>query len=388
MTDFDREERAFRSALDTHSGDVPDDRVQFTPRSRTRWVLPLAAAVTVAALALPLAAFVRDHASPGPATPETSGPVDNSWRWIAFRDVEAQAPAAWDYDYEPVRPDCIRIGVDASEGDIWRADVPDRPYVTVGVPNRMVPAIGCVRRPQPGDPDPAFGALPFALWQPYVKLDEARPDLADSDRQNGRWQYEGWQLTRTTLGRVQITVLASPDDPDLAETVMASARQVETTTLGCPTTSPVDAQQFTKPTGAPVPAAVDVAAVAICEYSRRPGHDGLEGSRRINGDAARQLVEAIHDAPAGSGPDRPQNCVHDMYGDQAIALRFFGLDETTQPLAEAYVYYDWCFGNGIVDSDGSRQLTFANCHPLFARPPITLWSSSAGIAETCGPLGG
>ena len=98
-------------------------------------------------------------------------------------------------------------------------------------------------------------------------------------------------------------------------------------------------------------------------------------------------MEAIHDAPRSGGPDEPQHCLKTMYGDTAIALRFFADPrETTDPLAEAYVYYDWCFGNGIFDSETTRQLTEANCAPLFAKPPISFWSGQRVVAEVCGPL--
>ena len=77
-----------------------------------------------------------------------------------------------------------------------------------------------------------------------------------------------------------------------------------------------------------------------------------------------------------------------MYGDAAIELRFFSSREAiTEPLSEAYVYYDWCFGNGIFDSQGTRHLTRENCQPLFAEPPINLWSGQGPVVKACGPLG-
>ena len=143
-----------------------------------------------------------------------------------------------------------------------------------------------------------------------------------------------------------------------------------------------------RPSGAAIPPSSEVEAVAICEYSRTSGHVGLEGSRRLTGSAARDLVEAIHQAPPGGGPDEPEHCLDDMYGDRAIALRFFANPaETETPRAEAYVYYNWCFGNGIFGVDEARRLTPGNCGPLFARPPITLWSGQSSIVQACGPLG-
>lgn len=390
MADFDREERAFRTAMTTHVVEAPTDPLEVGTRRRPWWLVGLAAAVAVTAVVLVVPTLSGDRAD-DPVPPGGPKPtnVDEGWdwRWVSYRDVEVKAPANWHFDYETLRPDCIK---DAQRPrDPWARDVPPAPYVMVGVPWRSSPAIGCFRKPEPGDPDPAFGQLPFALWQPFVKLDEARPDLDEyPDRKDGQWEYRDWTLTRTTVGPVQITVLAPPTDSSLGDRVVASARQVETTSLGCDPGSPVQGVRFARPNGSPVPRADEVAAVAVCEYARTDGIVGLEGSRRITGDAAQDLVRAIHDAPSGGGPDEPEHCVDDMYGDRAIALRFFATeDEVAAPLAEAYVYYHWCFGNGIVDSQGTRQLTPENCAPLFANPPISLWSGQHSIVEACGPLG-
>lgn len=387
MNEFEREERAFRTALITHAGDAPDDSPRVAdPAGRGWWVsLSAVAAVAAALLLLPLAVGGDDDRPTPPSDSPTTGWEDGDSRWISYRDVEVRAPAAWNYDYEAVRPDCIDP---RNPKDPWAHDVPNAPYVMVGVPARAVPQVGCFRKAAPGDPDPAFGALPFTWWQPFIKLDEARPDLQYPDRMDGQWQYHDWRLTRTTIDGVQISVLAPPGDAALGRDVLSSVRQVEITSLGCETDSPAQSERFAQPNGPPIPAADEVAAVAICEYSRIDGRAGLDGSRRITGQTARSLVSAIHNAPPGGGPDRPENCVDDMYGDHAIALRFFAAnEETDNALAEAYVYYDWCFGNGIVDADGKRQLTQANCAPLFVQAPITLWSGSRPIVEACGPLG-
>ena len=321
---------------------------------------------------------------PGATTPAAQVSASD-WRWVGIRNIEVLAPRTWGFDYEAVRPDCIDPRNPAR--DPWAKDVPEAPYVTVGTPERGVPAIGCLREREPGDPGPAFGDLPFSLWMPFVKLEQARPDLEDPGRADGDWEYEGWRLTRETIDAVQVTVLAPPDRPSLGTDVLGSVRQVETTSLGCASTSPVQAVKFARPSGAAVPPAAKVAAVAICHYSRMSSGRGLEGSRRVTGHEARDLVEAILDAPASAGPDEPENCVKDMFGDTALTLRFFeGPEETKTPIAEAYVYYDWCFGNGIFDSQGARQLTRANCSPLFAKPPVSFWSGQMVVAGVCGPL--
>lgn len=384
MSDFDRAEQAFRDALNTHAAEAPDEAPRVRARRRPWWLIGTAAAVAAAAT------IVVPSLLAGDKEPDRTPVIRDGgdWQWVGLRDVEVQAPAGWTYDYEAVRPDCINVD---NPHDPWAKDVPEMPYISVGSPNRGIPTIGCLREPQAGDPDPAFGALPFALWQPYVKLEGARPDLDYAEHQDGEWRYRDWHLTRATIGAVQLTVLAPPSRPELGETVVESARRVEVTHLGCDPESPAQNERFAVPDGLPVPSAGDVAAVAVCEYSRMrdlPTLVGLEGSTRITGEAARELVLAIHSAAAGGGPDDPEHCVDDMYGDRAIALRFFGdAGDTTTPIGEAFVYFDWCFGNGIVDARGKRALTRGNCAPLFGRAPIGFWGGQAAVVAACGPLG-
>lgn len=347
-------------------------------RSRTGLAAGLAVLALVVGTGVAVTALTDDRKDAAPVEE-----VHDDWRWVAFRDVEVKVPPTWWHDYETLLPGCVQRPL--RRGDPWASDVPRAPYVTVGTPSRPVPMIGCLGRPKPGDPDPAFGALPFELWQPFVKLDLARPDLDRPERDEGTWEHRGWHLTRRTTHGVQITVLAQ--DPDVAKGVFDSLRTVETTALGCPTNAPLIRGRFPVPVAAPVPRAEDVEAVAICQYARADAftEGGLEASRRLAGDDARRLTTAIHAAPRVGGPDTPDNCVKDMVGDRALLLRFFG--DEGDALGEAYVYYDWCFGNGIVDSTGSRRLTRESCSPLFAEPPISLWSGQQPVVKACGPLG-
>ncbi len=303
------------------------------------------------------------------------------WKWVAFRDVEVKAPVGWPFKYDAAVPECIRHPRDPKGP--WAKGVPRTPYVMEGGDGRVVAAVLCLRKHRAGDPRPVFGQLPFALWKPYVKLGLARPDLKMPEGRNGTWTYRHWRLTRTTVGKVQISVLAPPRRPHLGTRVIASARRVTTTALGCDTASPVQSRPFMTPTGPPIPEPAAVEAVAICEYLRTPGRAGLEGSRRITGPAARRLVSAIRSAPAGGGPNAPSHCLPTEYGDRAIALRFFGTSTSTTPLADAYAYYDWCFGNGIVDSAHTWRLTKDDCAPLFAKPPITYWSGPGEVFPVC-----
>lgn len=354
------------------------------PDRRRREAATIAIAVAVAAVVV--GAFVAVPALFGGPDPvglsgaEQTTRVDESqWQWVGLHAIEVRAPIGWDFAREVVRPDCIDP---EDPNDPWGKTVPAAPYVTVTSLQQAVPMIGCTAS-RPGNPDPAFGDLPFPLWQPHVRLDVVRPESSQlPDRTDGQWTHEGWGLSRRTFGDVQVSVLTAPDGPDIAEEVFASIRTVETNHIGCETTPPFS-EGFPKPDGDPVPPAGDVEAVAVCDYSRIDGHEGLQGSWLMTGQKAHDLTSAIFDSPAGGGPDKPQNCSPDMCGDSAVALRFFGPDHSV--LADAYVYTQWCFGNGISTSSGLRTLTLENCGPVFSRPEVTWWGGQAQIMRLCRP---
>lgn len=386
MTDFEREERAFREAFAGQALDAPTITPEPAVRQRG-WLSAGLVAATVLAVVGTTFVLQRDG-DPKPPVP-TPVVTPSYWdqhegRWISFRDIEILAPADWSYDYEAIRPDCI-TEPPTGERDSWADDVPRKPYVSLGSEGRGVPLVGCIRDPRSGDPDPAFGQLPFRWWQPYVKVEVARPDLGRPESRDADLEYRGWHLTRSTTRGIQVTVLSAPDNDALGAAVQSSLRAVTTSNLGCQIDSPVQRDGFRQPTGAPVPTADAVGSVTICDYDRDTEHGGgLGGSLRISGAAARDLVQAIHDAPAGGGPNTPNTCLHDTSRDRVIALRFFDAAENASSvLAEAFVYTASCFGNGIVDSRSEHQLTRANCGPLFAQAPIGFWGGSAGVFESC-----
>ncbi|MCW2766105.1 MAG: hypothetical protein JWO11_2064, partial [Nocardioides sp.] len=95
--------------------------------------------------------------------------------------------------------------------------------------------------------------------------------------------------------------------------------------------------------------------------------------------AAEDLLAGIKSAPTGGGPDHRDQCVPDAYGDHSIALRFHH-DGATD---DAYVYYDWCFGNGIDDGTTRFELTADNCAPLFG-DGLTAWQYMSFLRTRCG----
>lgn len=163
---------------------------------------------------------------------------ESQWQWVGLHALEVRAPAGWGFQREVGRPDCVDP---EKPGDMWGASVPTSPYVTSTAAQRAVPMIGCVP-PRPGNPDPAFGDLPFSLWQPHVRLDAVGTEVSGQtgtlEHADGEWTFEGWHLARRTFDDVQVSVLSAPGSPDLSGQVFASARSVEVNTDGCATTSP------------------------------------------------------------------------------------------------------------------------------------------------------
>lgn len=382
MTDFEREEQAIRDALTQHASEAPMVPDVDRPARRGRAVAVMGAAVAAvlvgASFVVPALFGGQDPIDPSGAD-ETSWVDESQWQWVGLHAVEVRAPIGWGFAREVVRPDCINS---EDPDDPWAKEVPAAPYVTAAALQQASPSIGCTAA-RPGNPDLAFGDLPFPLWQPHVRLDVAGLDTAQRpDRVDGQWTHEGWRLSRRTFDDVQISVLTAPDGPDIAEQVFASARTVDTNHIGCETTSPFD-DGFPQPEGNPVPPGTEVQAIAVCDYSRIDGAEGLQGSWRMTGRQARDLTSAILASPEGEGPNEPQNCSPDMFGDSAVALRFFGSDDTV--VADAYVYTQWCFGNGIATSSGSRVLTVENCSPVFSRPEVTWWSGQRAVLRLCRP---
>lgn len=376
-----RAARAFRDAFAAHGDEAPLEplAVPTAPRRRTWWVAGAAAAAVVAAVAVPTVLTRGDDTGDAPSADDPTTAVTRlapGHRWLGYRDVEVQVPESWPFGDSPSRPDC------ASLDRSYRG--PERPYVEIGTGFGAVVGIGCSPEELPADLPAEFGVLPFQYWVSHVTLADPREDSAD-----GSWTFRGWTLTRRTVADVQVSVLAAPEDAGLADDVLASARTVTTDANGCPVTSRAQEEEFQVPAADPVPDGTWRGVVALCQYSRGvTSPAGLIGSRQLAGAAARSLVAAIGEAPVGGGPDNPGSCSHDDFGETALVLRFLPSDPDragTGAVPEAYVYYDSCFGNGIVDSATTRTLTRSTCLPLFAEPPVRLWIAHSGVANVCIP---
>ena len=373
VSEFDREEAAFRDAFARHAEDAGTTGFG-TPRRHWRAPLLVAAVVLLIVGAAVGAVSTRDD------KPDSS-PADGTGlehaQWIGIRNIEVKAPADWAPKYEPALPECIR----GNTNDPAQPSLMKQGYVVIGVPERFINAIGCVRTRDVGDPDAAFGDLPFPLWRPYVKVVPARPDLAEGNEEyrDGAWEFRGWRLTRKTVDDVQVSVLSVPGDDALGPEVMSSARRVSWNSLGCP----VDSAVLDHPDvdARPLPAPSDVTGVVVCDYERNQWGHGLAGSRELAGNAASALVTAIQDAPPVPSAGRGTTCRHRT--DRALTLLFRG--SGGQVATSAFVYVDSCAENGVVVPGlGTRQLTRSDCSPLFAEPPIGLFiPRTSAVRRAC-----
>ncbi len=344
---------------------------------RSRWVLvPVAAAVALVAGTWFVAsgsdtshpaALSPGTASEGRASAEApSGATPSqppaTTRTVRSRNVAVDVPATW--------PDRVDLP------DLWCA-VADpgsfvgRPYVALPEPPRPAVSYGCKLSEVPA----GFPPIPRRLWQGHLEFRLAARGLVP----DGVRTFHGWTLTAKTVGEVQVSLLTDGTTAPLAATIMSSARVVDVDAVGCDTTSPAQSSRFVPPRKPFDISRAEVDSILVCQYART-GTVGLIASRRIEGTAARDVVQAMRAAPPGGGPDtKPENCPDDEFGHEALALRLGGPDGV---VGDVYVYYDWCVGNGFDDGTTRRELTRAACSPLF-HDPVRIQAASKDVMFRC-----
>ncbi|MEI7054410.1 hypothetical protein WBG06_01220 [Nocardioides sp. CCNWLW239] len=423
MSDFEREERAFRAALSRAADgfeprelDIPGateatDEVETTDekapvRRRTTWILAAAAAVLAVVGLGGVVANLQSNgggdattaasdegaaedssggapkalSEQGEAAPEGTytdrGRTDlpapaEGMRWAVRYDIAFQVPEEWADATAPARPDCI-----AEPGDQWDT-VPRTPYVA-NVTNQPVPMIACN---ETADRDfPAqFGTVPFSLWQPYVLVEKPEPNAAEPE--TGSWEHEGWLLTRVQIEDAYATILTGPGDDDVNAQIKGSLRTTPKDPYGCETASPLAEGDPVRPKTEPKTSALEGGvpeSIAVCRYE--PSSASLTGSREITGAAAAALVEAIRIAPARSGPNTPQNCAAGQPITAYVILRIFREEGAPR---DVYVNYENCDDHGFFDGTTVRELTPAACRPVFAEEPVTIYSAQGDVARVC-----
>lgn len=432
MSDFEREERAFRAALARAADgfeprelaipgaaevsgpvDVSDETEQSEQteekapvRRRAPWILAAAAAVLAVVglggvvanlqiggsgdegMAASDAAGAEDRSAGGPealsenegAAPEGTyesqsrtdlpAPADGN-RWAVRYDIAFQVPEEWADATPPALPECI-----AKPGDQWDT-VPRTPYVA-NITNQPVPAIAC-NETDDRDFPPQFGKVPFALWQPYVLIEKPGKGAI---LQTGSWEHEGWLLTRVRVGDdTYATILTGPGDEKVNQEINGSLRTVAKDPYGCETASPLAQGDPVRPKSDPATSPLegdDPESIAICRYE--PSSASLTGSREITGSDAADLIEAIRSAPARSGPNTPQNCAAGQPVTAYVILRIFR--DGGEP-GEVYVNYENCDDHGFYDGITVHELTPAACRPVFAEEPVTIYSAQGDVAKVC-----
>ncbi|ADP82326.1 hypothetical protein [Pseudofrankia inefficax] len=348
-------------------------------RDGRRALRPAVAAVAALGLVLccTLTACARagGAAEAGPARtgsrPSDATPAPPSWRTESFLDAVVDVPASWGFDAAPTSDWCVPLGQSPAG--------PRQPYVDTRGPGSVVMMIGC-----PGGthgPDLNGSGVPPEYWTTHLWF-AATPAPAGSARvPDGRVSADGWTRIVRTVGSAKVLVLSDGAHLGDAERVIASARRATVDPHGCAASSPIQAGGFVRPAHPFDVAglrAVGGAAVCLYDLSRPVGTPGLVAFRAIGGPDATALLAAIQAAPVGGGPDAPQDCVKGESGDTAIVLRLVAAGVAR----EAYVYYDWCFGNGIDDGTALRALTTDDCGPLWAER-VTLWSGPGGPFQVC-----
>lgn len=334
--------------------------------------LPLALVLAVASAAL---TACGDESSPGAphdgAGSDTAAPLPApaaGYTWLSWHDVAVQVPEEWGLGYEPRSDWCVR-------GEPKRGEREPAPYYALDPSSGAVLDILCA---EPAEHHPsAFGEAPESTWAPHVVLESAtdEPDTVVSD--------DGWTMSARTIGDVRVRVLSHGADGIDVDAILDNARRFTVDANGCEPTSPVQAAEFVRPAPFDVTAIEAADSISICQYARtgRPDAPALTGSREIDGRQAARLLAGLQDAPVGTGPDKPQNCVDDEYGETAVAIRLHH-DGTTD---DVYAYYDWCFGNGTDDGTQHRRLTAQTCAPLFVAP-VRLLSYSSSLEGICDPV--
>ncbi len=328
--DLDRAERAFRSALaERVSAYEPVAMVAPGPARRRRWPALLAVAalvVVVVGAGLAVRATRHDHAAP------TDLPA--GWRWESHRDVMVAVPGTWGYAAAPDDQWCV--------GGARHA--PAQGYVDTSRPTDGSTDVKCT-----SDIPPASA---FAVHLSF--LDRTRPAPVPA----------GWQnLSRIVAGQ-RLTVVTDPAHVALARRILATVRVVDTDQNGCDTTSRIQQQGRVRPPAFDITRLDGVETIAVCQYDLEvTDQPGLNASRMLTGRDARDELAALQAAPLGGGPDRPNSCLHSMWDDAGLVLRFTSTDGTTHDM---YAYYDGCFANGIDDGTHVRELTTDDCRPLWS----------------------
>ena len=272
------------------------------------------------------------------------------WRWESYQTIELQVPDDWGYGTTSMPPCLVRE---------LRP-----PYV--GRPG-AIRAIGC------RDPYPELAYRASYLWfgaRSRGAAAEARladRGIASGSRTPGvRLADHGWTEETRSVDGVLVTVLS--DDDTLRGRIFASARVINGRDVnGCTPDHPLAHKPQGRPASTGGLASIgSVESISVARYAIRvrttPSFDNrsapLIASSTITGEAAQTLVNAITNAPEGSGPN-VEDCL-DSYGQQVMVLTVHGSERDQEVLMR----YNGCHFNGTDDGETLRQLTAQIAQPL------------------------
>lgn len=394
MTDEDiRAERAFRMALAEQAESLHPVPLTIYRRPTSHWrsLGAVAAVLVIIAGAGLLATRWDDGRAPVERDPagEHLGDLprpDEGWKWVSFMDVAVQVPQEWRH------ADLTSPYVDACP----RPD--DGPFVET--PNWFFADVRCQ---PPGDPDGFLSPGPPWVanldWTDLALVEEREqrfskvqgrvtgkghdaPAPADLGAPaDGTFDYGDWQVVRRSVGGVQVSLLTDATTRPLAERIVGSARTFATDQAGCDAQSPVQVPHQRPDDAFEVLDVDEVDTISVCQYTRaRADAPGLLGSRLLSGEDADALLEAIQDTAVGGGPERPTYCEHDGAGNAALTVRL----RTGDDVRDLFVDYNWCVGNGYDDGVDRRELTTANCLPLWGGP-VRVIGGMDSVFEVCAP---
>ena len=382
--DESRAEQALRDALKEHAEDVSAEELGPLPHRRRpsglRW-LGVAAAVAVALGAGTIVVQQvgtgarpanTSAASTAPNNPASTSPSDApvisglpgppaGFQWVSSRDVAIQVPVQWAFGRAPTSDWC------AATGSTPGATRP--PYYDSYTGMRAVLAIGCP------------GPLPQDRDVLHLQLDAAMAG-------DGFGELPAWYRTRQ-VGNVRVAVAVpsgSAEDEALAQTILGSARTFTTDQAGCTPNSPIERWAWARPTSVfDVTDVTAVTAVSLCqsEKSETEVEDGRTGprlvaSRLLAGEAAQQLLTAVQQAPAGSGPNDPASCLESHHSASAFVLRLHAAGTTR----DLFAHVGNCRNNAVDDGTTPRAVTKAWCAVL-REPPLAIDSMSGVVGDVC-----
>lgn len=292
-----------------------------------------------------------------PPAARASEEAVEEWRWESYGGVEVQVPADWGYG-TTATPPCLQGEGPQGGGERQETggDEEQRAQPYVGRPG-AVAAIAC--------PEPVAD---LANRAPYLWFGDGRPA--------GQRQYDGgWVEETRVVDGVTLTVLS--DDAATRERILGSARPIgEKDSHGCAPEHPVTERPDVRPSAEAggLSTLGDVTSVSVCRYALEPARTAptsLLSASKVEGPAAKEIVDALVAAPVGTGPNAPADCAADYaLGDEVIVLL---ADGSTREGQEVVVRYSGCDRHGTDDGVTARQLTASVARALLVGPHSPGW---------------